>query len=217
MSLHARLTEDIRTGPSGPKVAALFDLDQTLLAGFSATAFFRERLFSGRMGPRDIAESLLGTLSFAVGRTGFSGFMSATTAAYRGLAEAVLEEVGEEVFEKHLATADLSQRPGRIVQAHQRDGPHDGAIISSATPYQVEPVARDHGDRACALHASRGGGRHLHRAGSCKPTCYGEGKARRGPQPRRGATIWSSRRATSTPTATRTCPCWRCRRASRGP
>ena len=38
MSLHDRLTEDVRNGPSGPKVAALFDLDQTLLAGFSAQA-----------------------------------------------------------------------------------------------------------------------------------------------------------------------------------
>ena len=80
MSLHERLTAEIRKGPQGPKVGAFFDLDQTLLAGFSATAFFRERLLSGRMGPRDIAESLLGALSFAAGRTGFSGLMSATTA-----------------------------------------------------------------------------------------------------------------------------------------
>ena len=51
MSLHDRLTEDVRKGPSGPKVAALFDLDQTLLAGYSATAFFRERLLSGTPQP----------------------------------------------------------------------------------------------------------------------------------------------------------------------
>ena len=76
MALHAQLTHEIRTGPSGPKVAAFFDLDQTLLAGFSATSFFRERIVSGRVSPREFAQSLLGTLSFALGRTGFSGLMS---------------------------------------------------------------------------------------------------------------------------------------------
>ena len=121
MSLHDRLTEDIRTGPSGPKVAAFFDLDQTLLAGFSATAFFRERLLSGRMAPREIAASLFGALSFALGRTGFSGLMAASTAAYRGLAEAVLEEVGEEVFEKHLATK-IYPESRALVHAHQVTG-----------------------------------------------------------------------------------------------
>ena len=40
MRLHQRLTEEIRQGPSGPKVGAFFDLDRTLLAGFSAGAFF---------------------------------------------------------------------------------------------------------------------------------------------------------------------------------
>ena len=118
MSLHARLTEDIRSGPSGPKVAALFDLDQTLLAGFSAVAFFRERFMSGRMAPREVAESVLGALSFALGRTGFSGLLSASTAAYRGLAESVMEEVGQEVFEKHLAT-QIYPESRALVQAHR--------------------------------------------------------------------------------------------------
>ena len=131
MSLHDRLTEDIRNGPSGPKVAALFDLDQTLLAGFSAASFFRERLFSGRMAPRELVESIRGTFSFAVGRTGFSGLMAASTAAYRGLAESAMQEIGEEVFEKHLAT-QIYPESRALVQAHREMG-HTLAIVSSAT------------------------------------------------------------------------------------
>jgi putative phosphoserine phosphatase/1-acylglycerol-3-phosphate O-acyltransferase len=152
----------------------LFDLDQTLLAGFSATAFFRERLLSGRMAPREIAASLFGTLSFVLGRTGFSGLMAASTAAYRGLAEAIMEEVGEEVFEKHLATK-IYPESRALVHAHQEMG-HTVAIVSSATRYQAEPLARDMGiehvlctqleveDRIFT-------GRVVH------PTCWGEGKA----------------------------------------
>ncbi len=177
MPLHQRVTEDVRAGPSGPKVAALFDLDQTLLAGFSAVAFFRERLLSGRMAPREIAESLLGGLSFAVGRTGFSGMMAATTAAYRGLAETVLEEIGQEVFEKHLAT-EIYPESRALVRAHREMG-HTLAIISSATRYQAEPLARELGIphvRCTRLEVEDRifTGRVVH------PTCYGEGKAAAG-------------------------------------
>jgi putative phosphoserine phosphatase/1-acylglycerol-3-phosphate O-acyltransferase len=174
MALHDKLTREVRQGPSGPKVGAFFDLDQTLLAGFSATAFFRERLLSGRMSPRELGESLLGALSFAVGRTGFSGFVAATTAAYRGLAESVMEEIGEEVFEKHLA-ASIYPESRALVRAHQEMG-HTVAIISSATRYQAEPLARELGIEhvLCTELEVQDGfftGKVVH------PTCYGEGKA----------------------------------------
>ena len=64
MTLHEQLTEEIRSGPSGPHIGAFFDLDQTLLAGFSATSFVQERLLSGRMAPRELADTLLGAFGF---------------------------------------------------------------------------------------------------------------------------------------------------------
>lgn len=173
MTLHKRLTKEIREGPSGPKVAALFDLDQTLLAGFSASAFFRERLFSGRMAPREIAESALGGLSFALGRTGFSGFMAAAAAAYRGLSERVMEEIGEEVFEKHLAT-QIYPESRALVQAHQEMG-HTVAIVSSATRYQAEPLADNLGIEhvLCTQLVVEDG---VFTGGVVNPACWGEGK-----------------------------------------
>lgn len=174
MSLHRRLTREIREGPPGSKIGALFDLDQTLLAGFSATAFMRERLVSGRMSPREMAATFYGGLSFAVGRTGFSGLMSATTAAYRGISESVLEEIGEEVFLKHLAR-QIYPESRALVEAHLEVG-HTVAIVSSATRYQAEPLARDVGIEhvLCTELEVQDGiftGEVVH------PTCYGEGKA----------------------------------------
>jgi putative phosphoserine phosphatase/1-acylglycerol-3-phosphate O-acyltransferase len=174
MNPHPRLTEEIRQGPSGPKIGALFDLDQTLLAGFSATSFMQERFVSGRMAPREVAETFFGVLSFGLGRIGFSGMMAATTAAYRGLAESVLEEVGEDVFEKHLAT-QIYPESRALVQAHQEMG-HTIAIVSSATRYQADPLARDMGihNVLCTELVVKDGvftGQVVH------PTCYGEGKA----------------------------------------
>jgi len=174
MALHERLTREIRKGPQGPRVGAFFDLDQTLVAGFSAFAFFQERLLSGRMSPRELSESLIGALAFSLGRTGFSGFVSATTAAYRGLAESVLEEIGEEVFEKHLAT-QIFPESRALVRAHRQAG-HTLAIVSSATRYQAEPLARELGiEHVLCTRLEVEDGIFTGRV--VRPTCYGEGKA----------------------------------------
>jgi putative phosphoserine phosphatase/1-acylglycerol-3-phosphate O-acyltransferase len=174
MSLHDRITREIREGPTGSKIGAFFDLDQTLLAGFSATSFMRERLVTGRMSPQELGTTFYGALSFALGRTGFSALMTATTAAYRGLAESMLEEVGEEVFVKHLAK-QIYPEARALVQAHQEAG-HTVAIISSATRYQAEPLARDMGIEhvLCTdLEVEEG----VFTGEVIRPTCYGEGKA----------------------------------------
>lgn len=174
LTLHAKLTHEIRHGPRGPKIGAFFDLDQTLLAGFSAGAFFRERLVTGRMSPRELGESVVGALSFSLGRTGFSGLVTATTAAYRGLAETAMQEVGEEVFRKHLATS-IYPESRALVKAHQDMG-HTVAIISSATRYQAEPLARDMGiEHVLCTRLEVDDGVFTGRV--LRPTCYGEGKA----------------------------------------
>ena len=66
--LHANLTREVRSGPAGAKVGAFFDVDRTLLAGFSAAAFVREQLFSGRVGANELAEMTLGALGYALGQ-----------------------------------------------------------------------------------------------------------------------------------------------------
>ena len=49
------LIDDIYEGEEGAHIAALFDFDKTLIAGYSATAFLQEQLFSGQLSPRDIS------------------------------------------------------------------------------------------------------------------------------------------------------------------
>jgi putative phosphoserine phosphatase/1-acylglycerol-3-phosphate O-acyltransferase len=171
--VHDELVREIREGPAGPKVGALFDLDRSLLAGFSAVAFLRERLLSGRVSPRELRDSTLGALAFALGRTGFSGMLSASVAAYRGIEESVLEEIGETVFEKHLAS-QIFPESRALVRAHHERG-HTLAIVSSALRYQAEPLARELGipHVLCTRLEVKHGmltGRVV------RPTCWGEGK-----------------------------------------
>ena len=173
MTLHSRLTKEIRNGPSGSKVGAFFDLDQTLLAGFSATSFLRERVAAGGVSPRELAATFYGALAFGMGRTGFSGLMTATTAAYRGLEESVLEAIGEEAFVKHLAR-QIYPESRALVEAHQAAG-HTVAIISAATRYQAEPLARDLGiDHVLCTQLEVEDG--VFTGAVVRPTCYGEGK-----------------------------------------
>jgi putative phosphoserine phosphatase/1-acylglycerol-3-phosphate O-acyltransferase len=135
VSLHDDLTREIREGPSGPEIGALFDLDQTLVAGFSATAFLRERVTSGRISPKELSDTLAGAMSFALGRTGFSGMLAGVVATYRGLSEDVMREQAEQVFEKRLAK-DIYPESRALVEAHRARG-HTLGIVSSALTYQV--------------------------------------------------------------------------------
>jgi len=177
MPLHAQLTQEIRKGPPGPSVGAFFDLDQTLFAGFSATSFTRDQFTSGRLSPKDLTDSVRATLSFAFGRTGFSTFVSATSAVYRGMAESVLEDAGQRTFEKHLAT-QIYPESRALVRAHQEMG-HTVAIITSATRYQAEPVARELGIEHL-LYTQLGVENGILTGKVVRPTCYGEGKATAG-------------------------------------
>lgn len=174
MTLHEQLTQEIRTGPAGPKVGAFFDLDQTLFAGFSATAFTRDQVVSGRLSPRDLLDSVRATLSFTFGKMGFSSFVTATSAVYRGMKESVLEEAGRHAFEKYLVT-EIYPESRAIVKAHQEMG-HTVAIITSATRYQAEPVAEELGiDHLLFTRLAVEDG--VLTGGVVRPTCYGEGKA----------------------------------------
>ena len=174
MTLHEQLTAEIRNGPRGPEVGAFFDLDQTLFAGFSATAFTRDQLSSGRLKPRDLLDTVRATLSFTLGRTGFSSFVTATSAVYRGMKESVLEEAGQHAFEEYLAT-EIYPESRALVQAHQDMG-HTVAIITSATRYQADPVAKELGIEH-VLHTRLEVEDGVLTGGIVRPTCYGEGKA----------------------------------------
>ena len=174
MTLHEQLTHEIRTGPPGSRVGAFFDLDQTLFAGFSATAFTRDQFSSGRLSPRDLLDSARATLSFSLGKMGFSSFVTATSAVYRGMKESVLEEAGQRAFDEYLAT-EIYPESRALVKAHQDMG-HTVAIITSATRYQADPVAKELGIEH-VLFTRLAVEEGVLTGGVVRPTCYGEGKA----------------------------------------
>ena len=168
------LTEEIERGPAGPKVGAFFDVDGTLLSGFSGMAFWRDRLLSGQMSAADLSENALAWVGFQRGQIGFSGILAAWSGMLRGTPEQELVDTGERLFDSELAALVFPESRA-LVAAHLRRG-HTVAIVSAATRYQIEPLARDLGiERVLCTRLEVEDGHFTGRF--VRPACWGEGKA----------------------------------------
>ena len=167
------LLEDIEDAGEGPEVAAFFDFDKTLIAGYSAQAFLQEQIRHGEMSPRDFAKQATAAAKFSTGRMGFSAFVAETADVMRGQAEYVFEEFGEKVFKSKVAGA-IYPEARALLEAHREMG-HTIAIVSSATKYQIEPAARELGiDYILCTDLEIEDG--VFTGNVISPTCFGEGK-----------------------------------------
>jgi putative phosphoserine phosphatase/1-acylglycerol-3-phosphate O-acyltransferase len=123
---------------------------------------------------KEIVAQFAGVLSYATGNGNFAGMAAIGAKGVKGVQEQVFMEVGEEVYEKYLAKA-IYPEARAMVAAHLAKG-HTVAIVSAATPYQVEPIARDLGIShvMCTRMEVQDG---VFTGNIIKPACWGEGKA----------------------------------------
>ena len=174
MPSHKELTREIDASPSGPKTAAFFDVDRTLLAGFSAVGFMKDRFANEGLSLSNVVGAAAGTFRFGMKQTSFPSFLEETSANLVGLSEQELLEQGERAFAKHLVT-DIYPESRALVEAHQRRG-HSVAIVSSATHFQIDALAKELGIEhvlCTELEFDRG-----KFTGKVKrPACWQEGKA----------------------------------------
>jgi len=141
MAIYEHITHDVDEAPAGPETVAFFDLDGTLIFGFSVAAVFRERVLSGNVPLRDAARQCLSLLGHGISGSGYAELLAEAAESLAGVPEQELVDLGERVFEKHLAGA-MYPESRALVRAHQARG-HTVAVLSSATRYQVAPVARE--------------------------------------------------------------------------
>ena len=175
MTVHKDVIENIERAPAGPQIGAFFDFDGTLIAGFSATVFLKEQLRRGDLSAYEFLELLAAVTQFSLGGMGFSGLMTTAAQFMRGVREADYIAFGEELYEQQIARKVYPESRA-LVQAHMARG-HTVAVISSATPYQVEPVARELGIEhvICSRYEVKDG---VFTGGIVRPLCFGEGKVR---------------------------------------
>jgi len=134
---------DIKAGPGGPKVAAFFDFDGTLIQGYSASALIAHRARNFELGPDEFVRTMLASLGGPLDEAAFKDLMLQGIRGWVGRTDDELMELGEELFAKEIAGA-LFHGTWRLVRAHQNKG-HTVVIATSATRMQVQPMARELG------------------------------------------------------------------------
>ena len=168
------VTEEVLSGEAGAHIGAFFDLDRSLISGFSAKEFFRKRLKSGKMKPKEIAMQFGGIMVYAARNKNFASLASIGAKGVKGVKEKVFIEMGEQVYMEKLSK-DIYPEARALVDAHLEQG-HTVAIISAATPYQVNPIARDLGiDHILCTRMKVKNGKFTGKI--IEPACWGEGKA----------------------------------------
>lgn len=133
----------MRSGPPGPGVAACFDYDGTVIDGFSAGAFYRHRLMKLDVGPRELARTLWTAARGIDDEEGFTEFLDLALEAWANRPEEEIRALAERLF-KHEIAGRLHHETWRLAQTHRAMG-HTLVLASSATRFQVEPMARELG------------------------------------------------------------------------
>jgi putative phosphoserine phosphatase / 1-acylglycerol-3-phosphate O-acyltransferase len=134
---------DIKAGPGGPKVAAFFDFDGTLIQGYSASALIAHRARNFELGPDEFVRTMRAALGGQLDEAAFKDLMLEGIRGWVGRTDDDLMELGEQLFAQEIAGA-LFHGTWRLVRAHQNKG-HTVVIATSATRMQVQPMARELG------------------------------------------------------------------------
>lgn len=131
---------EVMAGPPGPKIGAFFDLDGTLVAGFTGVILTRERFRNRDMGVGELISMVAVGLSHQFGRIEFEALINKATDVLRGRPLADLEQIGERLFFEKIEKRIYPEMRD-LVNAHMEQG-HTVVLSSSALTIQVDPVAQ---------------------------------------------------------------------------
>jgi HAD superfamily hydrolase (TIGR01490 family) len=131
---------EIAASSLGPTVGAFFDLDGTLVEGFTAAVHVGDRIRRRQAGIGELLGVFEGALRYRFGRLEFEHLIVRAAGYLRGELLAELDELGERLFVERVA-ARLYSHMHDVVQAHQERG-HTVVLSSSALSIQALPVAR---------------------------------------------------------------------------
>jgi putative phosphoserine phosphatase / 1-acylglycerol-3-phosphate O-acyltransferase len=166
---------EIMASPPGPRIGAFFDLDGTLVAGFTAVILTQERLRRRDMGVGELLSMIQAGLSHSLGRIEFEDLIGKAAAALAGRLIDDLEEIGERLFVQRIESR-IYPEMRELVRAHTARG-HTVVLSSSALTIQVNPVARFLGISNMLTNKFETTEDGLLTGGVQKPILWGPGKA----------------------------------------
>ncbi|CAN5347344.1 HAD-IB family hydrolase [soil metagenome] len=131
---------EVKASPRGPHIGAFFDLDGTLVAGFTGVILTQEQFLSRQLGVGDFFGMIQAGLNHKLGRREFENLITAASKAMRGRPLSDLDQLGERLFKQKIESR-IYPEMRELVRAHMERG-HTVVLSSSALTIQVEPVAR---------------------------------------------------------------------------
>jgi putative phosphoserine phosphatase / 1-acylglycerol-3-phosphate O-acyltransferase len=164
----------VMAGPKGPKIGAFFDFDGTLIDGYSAAAYFTDRLKRREMGARELIDTLKLTRKKDLSDAEFGDVIGKGILDWAGRSEEQMRSLWRRLWLGSIAST-IFPEGWKLVRAHQKMG-HTVAIASSATRYQIEPLAEEYGiEHIVATQAKVRNGRLT--GGIVGQPAWGDGKA----------------------------------------
>ncbi|MGB0971484.1 MAG: HAD family hydrolase [Mycobacterium sp.] len=130
----------IEASPPGPEVGAFFDLDGTLVDGFTATAHAGDRIRRRQSSLGEVLGVVEASVRYRLRRMHFEPLLVRAAGYLRGESLEELDEVGERIFGERVRSRVFPVMR-QVVAAHQRRG-HTVVLSSSALTIHAEPVAR---------------------------------------------------------------------------
>ena len=167
---------EIEASPEGPKVGAFFDLDGTLVAGFTGVIMTQDRLRRGQMGVGEFMGMVQAGLNHQLGRSEFEDLIGKGARMLHGNSLSDLDELGERLFVQSIQSR-IYPEMRQLVRAHMARG-HTVVLSSSALTVQVEPVARFLGIENVLSNQFETDDDGLVTGEVLRPIIWGPGKAR---------------------------------------
>jgi putative phosphoserine phosphatase / 1-acylglycerol-3-phosphate O-acyltransferase len=134
------LLERIGAAEPGPEIVAFFDMDGTVLSGFTAFVFAQERLKKPTRADIDVAAA---ALRFQLGNADFTELITASAKALAGEKLDDARDLASRLFRSSIGGL-IYPESRSLIEAHKTAG-HLVVLLSAATDLQVGPVADDLG------------------------------------------------------------------------
>jgi putative phosphoserine phosphatase/1-acylglycerol-3-phosphate O-acyltransferase len=167
---------EIEASPPGPEVGAFFDLDGTLVAGFTGVIMTQDRLRRGQMGVGEFMGMVQAGLNHQLGRSEFEDLIGKGARMLHGSSLSDLDELGERLFVQSVQKR-IYPEMRQLVHAHMARG-HTVVLSSSALTVQVEPVAKFLGIENILSNKFETDDDGLVTGEVLRPIIWGPGKAR---------------------------------------
>ena len=133
-------TSEIAASEPGPHIGAFFDLDGTLVDGFTAAAHASDRIRRRQAGIGEVLGVVEASMRYKLRRMRFEHLLTRAAGYLKGEALVDLDDVCERIFVENVATR-VFPAMREIVAAHQERG-HSVVLSTSAVTIHANPVAR---------------------------------------------------------------------------